>query len=121
MAGQKSQQTRVREWIATRLGAEHATPKERAMRLLEESLELAQSEGVIMPDAFRLLQHVFNRPPGDPMQEAGAVGVCLMGYCAARNLDHKAVIEQELQRIEAKTISEVAASVQRKRAEGLTV
>ena len=117
----KSQQTRVKEWIASRLGPEHMTPRERALRVLEEALELAQSEGVIMPDAFRLLQHVFGRPAGDPQQEAGAVGVCLMGWCAARGLDHKAVVEQEIERIEARTISEVRESVERKRREGLTV
>ena len=56
------------------------------MRLLEEACELAQAEGINIEQAMGQLRHVYARPAGHVFQEAGGVAVCLLGWCAARNV-----------------------------------
>lgn len=45
-------ENRMKKWVVTRIGVDHMQPKERAMRLLEEAVELAQSEGISRDQVF---------------------------------------------------------------------
>ncbi len=40
-------EARVANWVETRIGTQHMHPRERAMRLLEEAVELAQAESAL--------------------------------------------------------------------------
>ena len=100
-------QSRVAEWVRTRIGESHLHPRERAMRLLEEAVELAQSEGISSQQAHAQVNHVFGRDPGVPSQEAAGVAVCLLGWCAATGHDIEVLTKQELCRIEAKPLSQI--------------
>jgi NTP pyrophosphatase (non-canonical NTP hydrolase) len=60
---------------------------ERALRLLEEAMELAQASGVTQDHAERLVRYTFSRPVGDVQQEVGGVMVTLAVLCNAHEVD----------------------------------
>ncbi|MEX2126941.1 MAG: hypothetical protein WD871_01690 [Xanthobacteraceae bacterium] len=75
----------VLAWCEATFGAGPAADlHERASRVVEEALELAQCEGVDPDLLHELIDHVFARKPGQPWQEAGGVGVTLLAYCERR-------------------------------------
>ena len=93
-------QQRVQPWMMACFGPEiSADRSERNHRFLEEALELVQSCGCTDSEAHQLVEYVFGRPVGDPMQEAGGVMVTLAALCLANDLDMHACAETELARI----------------------
>lgn len=74
-------QKRIRRWVETRLGVKAMKPHERAMRMLEEAIELAQSCGVNVDEATVLVWDVFGKPIGDAAQEIGGAMLTLLA-CA---------------------------------------
>lgn len=107
-------EARVAEWVNTRIGPEHMHPRERAMRLLEEAVELAQAEGIAYDQVDRQVAHVYSRPAGEPAQEAAGVAVCLLGWCAATGNRLNDLALAEIERIEAKPIEQIRGSLARK-------
>lgn len=112
-------ESRVANWVCTRIGPKHMRPRERAMRLLEEAIELAQAEGITAEQVSRQVEHVFGRPAGEPRQEAAAVAVCLYGWCAATSVTLDEIATEEVERIEARPIEEIRGSLARKEDAGL--
>lgn len=95
-AATKTVPERIANWIQTRLGTHLLINRwERAMRVLEEAMELAQSEGVNLSIANQLLNRVYSRPPGRPSQELAGVQVCLhaMAYAQQNNLEEVTLLE----------------------------
>ena len=85
---------------AHRIGKEIALDKiERNHRFLEESLELVQSCGCTISEAHQLVDYVFNREVGEPVQEMGGVMVTLAALGNANNLDMDSCGNIELERI----------------------
>lgn len=74
------------------------TPRIRALRLLEEAIELAQSEGVTPDEVNILRDQVFEREPGEPGQELAGVLVCAAGVAATRGLSLASLFTTELRR-----------------------
>lgn len=72
---------------------------ERNHRFLEEALELVQSLGCTASEAHQLVDYVFGRPIGEPMQELGGVQVTLAALCFPHGLDMEAAAETELARV----------------------
>lgn len=96
---QKFQQ-RVQPWMMACFGPEISADRiERNHRFLEESLELVQSLGCTASEARQLVDYVFERPVGEPAQEAGGVMITLAALCLASGLDMHACGETELARI----------------------
>lgn len=106
---------RVEVWVQSRIGDNAMNPKERAMRLFEEAAELAQAEGITGYQLCDQIYHVYGRRPGVPEQEAGGVAVCLLAWCAAHGVKFDNVALAEIERIEAKPVSEIRGSIVRKR------
>ncbi|KQQ31522.1 hypothetical protein ASF53_02145 [Methylobacterium sp. Leaf123] len=71
---------------------------ERTHRFLEEALELAQANGCTRADAVALVDYVFRRPSGQPVQEVGGVLVTLAALCSASGINMAEAGEQELDR-----------------------
>jgi hypothetical protein len=93
---------RVARWVVDRLGEQCLMDRqERALRLLEEALELAQAEGISVSTAERTKDRVYARPPGEPAQEFGGVMVCAYGWAVAAGEDPDVLTEREIARIEA--------------------
>ena len=72
---------------------------ERNHRFLEEALELVQSLGCTQAEAHQLVDYVYGRPAGDPVQELGGVMVTVAALCWPNELDMDAAAEKELARI----------------------
>ena len=92
-------QRRVWQWIVACFPeSAHRDIGERNHRFLEEALELAQANGCTMEEAYQLVGYVFDRPSGDPRQEAGGVMVTLAALCNAVEIDMNDAGEHELDR-----------------------
>ncbi len=107
-------EVRAANWVVNRIGEDHMQPRERAMRLLEEAIELAQAEGITERQVLNQVYHIFSRPAGEPTQEAGGVAVCLLAWCASRRQRFIDVTMAELERIEAKSAEAIRGSLARK-------
>jgi hypothetical protein len=93
-------QNRVDEWLIACFGEAIARDKtERNHRFLEEALELVQSLGCSRSEAHQLVDYVFERSIGEPLQETGGVMVTLAALCLANGLDMNDAGEIELKRI----------------------
>ncbi|WP_260427151.1 hypothetical protein [Burkholderia stagnalis] len=93
-------QFRVKPWLLECFGAEIAGDRaERNHRFLEEALELVQACGCTSNEAHQLVDYTFNRPLGEPTQEAGGVMVTLAALCLANGLHMHAAAEAELARV----------------------
>lgn len=93
-------QQRVQTWMLECFGQAIAADRaERNHRFLEEALELVQSLDCSADEAHRLVDYVYGRPTGEPVQEAGGVMVTLAALCLANGLDMAGAGEQELTRI----------------------
>ena len=99
----ESYQKRVGAWVKWCFGERVATDRtERNYRFFEEAVELVQSiddSESSRQDAHRMVDHVFDREPGDPFQEVGGVTVTLACLCEAHNIDMDVAAETELARI----------------------
>lgn len=93
-------QLRIRRWVVTRLGVDAMLPKERALRLLEESLELAQTLGVREVEMRRLVDHVQAKPIGSVRLELGGVLTTAFGCAEALRYNAGNCLNEELDRIE---------------------
>jgi hypothetical protein len=111
---QLSLEERVAAWVRTCIGEAHMHSRERAMRLLEEAVELAQAEGITAALVAKQVQHVYSRPPGGPGEEAAGVAVCLLGWCAATGHRFADLALAEVERIEAKPLDRILGSLARK-------
>ncbi len=89
-------------WCASRFGIEaYTNRRERAARVLEEAIELAQAEGLPIGKAQRILEVVYSKPAGEPSQEAAGVMTTLMGWAASTSHDLERVTQAEIDRIHA--------------------
>lgn len=95
----ESLQAQVYRWARDTFGAESSSPRERARRFIEEALELVQVEGIYSRDVLAILDHVYNKPPGDPKSEAGGVGVTLLAYCEAKGFSARQAEADEFSRV----------------------
>lgn len=93
-------QNRVLEWLMECFPMEVCRDKqERNHRFLEESLELVQSLGCTRSEAHQLVDYVFDRPIGEPMQELGGVMVTTAALCWPNELDMEEAANVELARV----------------------
>lgn len=96
---------RIVFWTVTRLGEACLTDRhERAVRLVEEAIELCQAEGVTQEFVQRVLDRAYSRPVGDVEQEGGGVGLTFLAWAFAAKLDPMEITQRELERIEAKPL-----------------
>ena len=92
------------DWGARCFGREHMVDRPtRALRCLEEAIELAQSLGVSKEYADLLVASVYDRPPGDPIQEAGGTLLTCSVLCHAIGQTPERVYETELTRCLSKS------------------
>lgn len=78
---------------------DRVTPRIRALRLLEETLELCQAEGVTPEEAAIIVRQVYSRPVGEAEQELGGVMTTLMAYAYTAGLDCESAWWREFERI----------------------
>lgn len=107
-------QNGVEDWMEKTFSFEtRENIRERGYRFLEEALELFQSLNLEKEDALKLVEYVFNRPKGEPIQEVGGVGITLAALCNAADILMKRALVDELERVNT---PEVIAKIKAKRA-----
>jgi hypothetical protein len=95
-----SEQEIVGDWALRCFGSRsfNSLP-ERARRVLEEAIELAQASGLSIEDGLNLMQYVYRRPIGELSQELAGVGSTLLVLAESQKIDLKAVISADIQRV----------------------
>lgn len=106
-------------WVRSRIGAVATSPAERALRLLEEVLELAQAESLNPAVVRHLVDHVFARSHGNPMLEVGGVAFCLYAYCGAIGRHVADMAIDEAMRNDQREAASIEVSLERKATAGL--
>lgn len=97
-------QERIFEWAKVTFGEKLAYDmRERALRFLEEALELVQVCGLTATDVTEMLQYVFERGPGDLHQELGGVFTTVHSLAAAAGIELREVGMREVERCESRT------------------
>lgn len=92
-------QRNTHDWATSLGGPEQPSAYLRARRFIEEALELAQACGVEQEKARAILDHVYSRPPGDPYQEVGGVGMTLLPLCEMIGISAEQAFEDEYARV----------------------
>lgn len=93
-------QRNVVKWLETAFpgSSGNMDRRTRALRLLEEAVELAQAVGITRENAFRQVEHTFSRPVGEPHQELGGVLFTALAVAASLGLDAHQVVTNESER-----------------------
>lgn len=74
VGGGSSLQFGLRRWLIAAIGLESLMDRQaRALRVLEEAVELAQAAGIIESKAQEQVSATFAKPPGEYDQEIGGV------------------------------------------------
>lgn len=71
----------IRDTFGMLPGLNVESQRERAMRFLEEAIELCQAAGLTQGDIYSMARYTYGRPPGLLTQEAGGVAVTLYALC----------------------------------------
>jgi len=100
-------QNRVARWVERVLNTAAMDRHERALRFLEESIELVQAVGVEQQVVWRMVDFVYSRKAGETRQELGGVGVTLLGLSQACGEVLSQCVNKELDRIDSLTTEKV--------------
>lgn len=92
----------VLDWTIRAFG--HDTLKQRALRMLEEAIELYQACGLESAQAHCLVDYVFGRPIGNIPQELGGLGVCVLALAERACLSADDCEMEEIERVLSKPI-----------------
>lgn len=96
-------QHQVGGWATAAFGVVEATDlKQRAVRLAEEAIELAQAVGVDSAMLTKLVGFVYDRPIGEPKQEVAGISICLLAMANALGISADEVERDELDRVLSK-------------------
>lgn len=96
------------DWATRCFGPEHVTNWGiRALRLVEEAIELCQALGVPKEKVLLCTETVYARPVGDAQQELGGVLLTTHILCESMALDADDIFERELRRVLKKPVREM--------------
>lgn len=93
-------QVQTLNWARETFGEAKATdPKVRALRFIEEAVELAQTQGLSKAEINKVVREVLVRPVGEPAQEIGGVMLSLMALASNLDLSVDGCEFEELHRV----------------------
>lgn len=92
----------ILHWCLSTFGDVALDRKERAMRLFEEAVEVAQSVEVDKAMLGAILKRTYSRPVGDLHKEMGAVLLTTYALAALDGLDPDRLLEDEVTRVLSK-------------------
>lgn len=79
--------------------AKEITPHIRALRLLEEVLELCQADDVLVSEIHTIIDQVYSKPAGYRAEELGGVIICVVAYADIAGWDLEDIFYDEFCRI----------------------
>ena len=97
-----SRQRKVLAWAVENFGFIAKNRDERAVRLAEEAIELAQVEGVPLDVVMLVAQRVYSRPVGELRREIGGVAITLDALAENLGLSVATEADRELARVLSK-------------------
>jgi hypothetical protein len=78
----------VERWVLDCFGKDSfQNTRVRALRFLEESIELCQSVGITNVDCLKLIGQVYEKPEGEIVQEIGGTMTTLAPLCSNLGID----------------------------------
>jgi NTP pyrophosphatase (non-canonical NTP hydrolase) len=98
---------------------EMRSPYRRALRLVEEAIELGQAADVPVEMAHQIVEMVYGRPVGRTHEEVADVFNTLMAYCAARGLDLEQQVVARFSDLLGEPVEKFRKRVAEKHAAGL--
>ena len=90
-------QESVERWV--NIVDPYAPRRTRALRFLEEAIELAQSAGLSMDDIESMMVSVYVKEPGYLPQEIGGCCTALMAFSSCEQSDLFTLAQMELERM----------------------
>lgn len=102
-------QKKVYEWCLAAFGTDHVSVAQRAVRFLEEAIELAQACGARQEMVERLVRHIYAQPQGTVVQELGGVGLTLLALAQSAGMSAELAEVTELNRVLAAPLEHFAA------------
>lgn len=96
-------QKKVLDWANNSFGSIACNRDERAARLVEEAIEVAQVEGLPLEIVKRITDRVYSRPPGDLANELGGVGITAEALAENAGLDFEQCTQCEWERVLSKS------------------
>jgi len=114
-------QAEVAAWVERVFGAESLATEERALRFVEEAVELAQATGLPAQRVRAVAEHVYARPAGEVAREVGGVGVTLVALCAVLGVSAEDEEAAEVARVFAVDPEHMRERHERKVAVGIAV
>jgi hypothetical protein len=109
------------EWACRCFGKEHVHDHQvRALRIVEEAIELCQAEGINIEKVRQVTEIVYSRPRGDWYQEAGGLLMTTAVYVESRGSMMERILLNELSRVLAKPADHFAKRNREKIDLGLT-
>lgn len=100
--GRIPEQYRVLTWAVDSFGAIAKNRDERAARLVEEAMEVAQAENVPLEVIHRIADRIYSRPVGDLGQEIGGLGITILALCENSGIDFTEQTNREFERVLSK-------------------
>lgn len=108
------------KWGVEVFGSQASDPKERAMRFLEEALEVAQAFGIVRDVAAGMVERVYSREvDADKHKEIGQATATLFMLAHQASIDPLNAMEVEWQRVRSVPVEELKARHAVKVAAGL--
>jgi NTP pyrophosphatase (non-canonical NTP hydrolase) len=105
-SSRNQRQSVIFEWGTKAFGADQMTSiPQRAARFLEEAIELAQACDLDKTMAHKLIDYIYDRPPGERRQELGGVGVTVMALAEALGESADECEAAEVERVLSKPTS----------------
>lgn len=98
--GRARRQQVVFGWVERVFGASIANNViERATRVLEEAVEVAQAAGIARETAIRVVNRCFGRDVGNVEDEVANLSITLLALCATLKVDAETLERDEIERI----------------------
>lgn len=95
-----TKQSDLLAWCVSTFGAQTAlSPLERAARLVEEAIEVAQAAGLQRYQAMLTLHRVYDRPAGELRQEIGGCAFTLAALAEVAGLNVAHELQREYERV----------------------
>lgn len=95
-------QADVLAWAIRSFGPIAQNIDERAARVAEEAIEIAQVEGVPLETIKRIADRVYSRPPGERWQEIGGTMIGILSYAEIVGLSMAECARREFDRVLSK-------------------
>ena len=97
------------DWAVRCFGIDHVQNRQvRALRLVEEAVELCQAVGVQEVMVGQVTKNVYQRPPGDVYQELGGVMMTATVFALSTGVDPDQAFLDELRRVLNKSVENFA-------------